>query len=82
MAFTYTTKGVTLSMSDMVGIHKYYEAACTAEYLMENYEQVTSEEQALKLGYEVRRKMNKWDYTEEDAIDEVMAENLYDEDEE
>lgn len=38
MKFEYIIKGITLNMADMVEIHKYYEAACTAEYLMDNYE--------------------------------------------
>ena len=75
MVIEYTIKGITLSVSDLIDIDRYYEAACTAEYLLENYEQVTTEEQAMELGYEVRRKMDKYGYSEEDAIDEVLAEH-------
>lgn len=75
MVIEYTIKGITLSVSDLIDINRYYEAACTAEYLLENYEQVTSEEQAMELGYEVRRKMDKYGYSEEDAIDMVLAEH-------
>lgn len=75
MVIEYTIKGITLSVSDLIDINRYYEAACTAEYLLENYEQVTSEEQAMELGYEVRRKMDKYGYSEEDAIDIVLAEH-------
>ena len=83
MVIEYTIKGITLSVSDLIDINRYYEAACTAEYLLENYEQVTSEEQAMELGYEVRRKMDKYGYSEEDAIDMVLAEHaLEDEDDE
>lgn len=75
MVIEYTIKGITLSVSDLIDIDRYYEAACTAEYLLENYEQVTTEEQAMELGYEVRRKMDKYGYSEEDAIDEVLQEH-------
>lgn len=74
MVIEYKIQGITLSVSDLIAIDRYYEAACTAEYLLENYEQVTTEELAMELGYEVRRKMNKYGYNEEDAIDEVLAE--------
>lgn len=74
MVIEYKIKGITLSVSDLIDIDRYYEAACTAEYLLDNYEQVTTEEQAMELGYEVRRKMDKYGYSEEDAIDEVLAE--------
>lgn len=73
MVIEYTIKGITLDVSDLIDIDRYYEAACTAEYLLENYEQVATEEQAMELGYEVRRKMDKYGYCEEDAIDAVLA---------
>lgn len=75
MVIEYKIKGITLSQSDLIDIDRYFEAACTAEYLLENYEQVTTEEQAMELGYEVRRKMDKYGYCEEDAIEEVLAEH-------
>ena len=71
MVIKYTIKGVTLDDFDLMECHKYYEAACTAEYLMENYN-ITDEDEAMNLGYEVRRLMNKYDYDEETAIDEVL----------
>ena len=76
MKIQYTIKGVTLDDFDLMECHQYYEAACTAEYLMENYD-ISDEDTAMHLGYEVRRLMNKYDYDEETAIDEVMRkENL------
>lgn len=71
MKIQYTIKGVTLDDFDLMECHQYYEAACTAEYLMENYD-ITDEGEAMNLGYEVRRLMNKYDYDEETAIDEVL----------
>ena len=72
MKKTYEIKGITLSLSEMSDISQYYEAYCTAEYMLENYEKVT-EENALELGYEVRRLMAKYDYSEDEAISEVIS---------
>lgn len=73
MKFTYEIKGITLTMSDMVQIHEYYQAACTAEYLVDSYG--FSKEKALEAGYDIRRKMDKYDYDEEEAIQEYLDEN-------
>ena len=70
MKIEYEIKGVTLNEYDMYNIKEYYEAACTAEYIMENYD--VTEEEAMKLGHEVRRLMNKYGGEEEDVIYEVM----------
>ena len=71
MKFQYEIKGITLDVNDLMDIHHYYEAACTAEYLMDNYG-ITNEYDALYLGYEVRRLMDKYEWDEETAIDAVM----------
>ena len=73
MEIKYTIKSVTLNEWDMYDIKKYYEAACTAEYIMENYG-VVDENKAMELGYEVRRLMDKYGYEEEEAIKHVMEE--------
>jgi hypothetical protein len=76
MKIQYTIKGTTLDVHELMECHQYYEAACTAEYIMENYN-ITDEDEALNLGYEVRRLMNKYGYDELTAIDEVLRkENL------
>ena len=72
MEFKYEIKGVTLNEYDMYDIKKYYEAHCTAEYVADNYD--VTEEEAIKIGYQVRRLMDKYYSTEEDAIYEVMKE--------
>lgn len=77
MKIEYKIKGITLDVSDLVLINEYYEAACTAEYLMDNYD-IATEDEAMELGYDVRRLMNKYGYDEQEAIDEV----LYEEEEE
>jgi hypothetical protein len=61
-----------LTMSEMAQIHQHYEAACTAEYVMENYD-IVSESEALAIGYNVRRLMDKYGYDEEEAIAIYMA---------
>lgn len=71
MKIQYEIKGVTLDVNDLMKAHRYYEAACTAEYLMDNYG-ITDEEQAMRLGYDVRRLMDEYDWDEETAIDEVL----------
>lgn len=68
--FTYVIKGVTLDMCDMAIIKQTYEIYCTTEYLMDNYE--LNEEQALRYAADVRRLMDKYGYTEDEAIDEIL----------
>ena len=72
MKFEYEIKGIVLDEYDMQRIKEYYEQRCTAEYLAENYD--INEKLAMELAYLVRRKMNKYDYTEEEAIREVLIE--------
>ena len=70
MEIKYEIKGITLNVYDIISIHKYYEVACTAEYLMDNYG--LTEEEAMKLGAEVREYMDDNNVTENVAIDEIM----------
>jgi hypothetical protein len=74
MKIEYTIKGITLNEYEMYDIKKFYEAHCSAEYILENYK--VTEEQAIELGYEVRRLMDKYGGDEEDAIYEAMR-NLH-----
>lgn len=71
MKFEYEVKGVTLDVDDLMKINAYYEAACTAEYLMDNYN-IANEDKALELGYIVREYMDKYGYDEMEAIYEMM----------
>jgi hypothetical protein len=71
MEIKYEIKGITLNVNDLMELHHYYEAACTAEYLMENYD-IIDENEAMRLGYKVRRFMDKFGGDEEYAIDEVL----------
>lgn len=70
MEIKYEIKGITLNVHDLINIHEYYEAACTAEYLMDNYD--LTEEQAMKLGARVRSYMDKNNVTEDIAIEEII----------
>lgn len=81
MKKTYEIKGITLDLSEMAEISRFYEAYCTAEYMLATYEQVT-EENAMELGYEVRRLMCKFDYSEDEAISEVLDQLCDDEEDE
>ena len=74
MKIEYTIKGITLNEYEMYDIMKFYEAHCSAEYILDNYN--VTEEQAIELGYEVRRLMDKYGGDEEDAIYEAMR-NLH-----
>lgn len=65
----FEIKGISLDVHDMSKINEYYEAACTGEYIYENYK--VSAKRAMKLGYDVRRYMNKYDSSESDAIYEI-----------
>ena len=73
MNISLTIKGITLDESDLVTVNSYYEAACTAEYMMENYD-IKDEEQALNLAYEVRDRMDKYGYEETEAIRVILSE--------
>ena len=72
MEFRYEIKGVTLDEFDMQRIKEYYTAHCIAEYLMEKY--ALSEEDAVSCGYQVYDLMLYDNYTEEEAINEVLEE--------
>jgi hypothetical protein len=73
MKIQYEIKGITLNEFEMYEIKKYYEVACTAEYIMENYD-IDTEEEAMELGYEVRRLMDKYGSEEVEAIEQVISE--------
>lgn len=68
--FECSINGVKLEIGDLVSLHEFYEASCTAEFLRDNYG--FKEEEALKLGYDVRQLMDDYDLSEIDAIDEVF----------
>ena len=72
LSFEYEIKGVTLNSGEMYEIAEYYEAHCTAEYIADNY--LVSSTEAIELGYEVRRRMNKYGGDEDEVVVAVMRE--------
>ena len=73
MKIQYEIKGITLNEYELIEIHKYYQAARTAEYIMDNYD-ITDEDGAMQLGYEVRELMDKYEYDEDEAIEHIVSE--------
>lgn len=71
--FTYNYKGNELDMMEMSRISNFYEAACTAEYLMDNYD-VEDKDEALTKGYRVREIMDDYGLNEEEAIKQMFDE--------
>lgn len=80
MELKYKLKNGTVidDVSDFVELSKYYEAACTAGLIQDDYFPDMSDDLALTLGYEVRRRMDKCEYsdgeTEMDTIADVLRE--------
>lgn len=72
MEIKYEIKGIVLNYNELHEIHHYYEAACTAEYLLENYYDKVTEETAMRIAYDVREKMRDCDMSEEEAIDKIL----------
>lgn len=62
--------GTELGPEEMSDIHRYYEIQCTADYLIENHK--VPEDEAEEKAEEVRRMMDKYGFTEEEAIDEIL----------
>lgn len=71
MEFKYEVKGITLGENEMRDIHQRYEILSTAEYILENWD--FTEDEAMKLAYEVRRFMDKYDITESEALHRVVG---------
>lgn len=59
---------ISIDEYDMHRIHKFYEIQCTMEYLKNTYED-WSKSKIEAIAYETRRLMDKYEYTEEEAID-------------
>jgi len=73
--YRYKTKQgieVELSVDDMAIIHQYYLEQLTADYLRENHLEWT-EEKVQEIAIETRRQMEKYDYSEQMAIQEAIT---------
>ncbi len=75
--FSVAVNDISLKIEDLVNITNYYEACCTAEYIMENddYNFNGTEEEAIALGYEVRECMDKYNLDEAEAIENVLEDH-------
>ena len=69
--FKATFNGQPMDWQDLVTINQFYEASCTAEYVMERYG--LDGKTAMELGAEARRQMDKYGYDEEEAIGEAAT---------
>ena len=78
--FDCSVDGIKLETSDLVQLHQYYCACCTAEFIMENGYGIDDEEEALKIGYSVRELMDDAEISEIDAIDEILKDRGLDKD--
>ncbi|MBQ7504687.1 MAG: hypothetical protein IJT79_05150 [Ruminococcus sp.] len=71
--YEYDINGTRLFVEDLVIINNYYQAACTAEYLIENYPEFDTLEKAMSAGYRIRGLMLYHDYSESEAIDYYLS---------
>ena len=72
--FDLKIDGKPLTINQMLSIRDYYEACCTAEYLIDNHSAygINNDTIAIKLGYQVRESMADNDYSENVAIEELI----------
>lgn len=64
--------GKLYSMDELCYLHKQYEILCTAEYLIDT--KGLDEQEAIRKAEEARRIMDKYDFSEEEAIKELFEE--------
>ena len=75
--FECSANGMKIDMYSLQDLFEFYQASCTAEYINENYG--IPEQEALKLGYQVREQMDKYGMSEEDVVrDVIRSSGLYD----
>lgn len=72
-----------MSVGEFIEAKNYYEACCTAEFIIDTCKSLFSEEEALDLGYETRRRMNKAEVcdgiSEAEFISEIICEMMEEE---
>ena len=68
--------GVVLSMEEAMQVKAQYEILCTQEYLEDNYSEVIPKEAMQVFAINVRNRMDKYDETEEVAIEELLKTSL------
>lgn len=65
--------GYVVNLSEMIKIHTYYQIGCTQEFIYENYK--VSVQKAWTIAEFVRENMDKYSYTEQEAI-EIAKEKM------
>lgn len=71
--------GTEISVSEMIDIINYYEFECTKEYLVENYleelseKEIVTENEINNIVNKIRKYIDDYGYSEEDAIYEVLS---------
>ena len=68
--------GKVLNVMQLGKIAEFYNAMCTAEYIQDTYN-IVNEDLAKELGYCARNIMNKYDYSEDEAINQLMRDEKY-----
>lgn len=68
-----TSSGIEIELNekDMHAVHQHYIEQATADYLRENHADWT-EDKIQVIAIEARRQMLKYDFTEEEAINEAL----------
>lgn len=74
------THSIVLSINDsaVMNIDRWYETACTAEYIMDNYSKGygITEDIAMKIATDIRARMSKYNETEDEAICEILSDDF------
>ena len=76
MKFEFKLKDghIVNDMDDFINLHRYYEVACSGEFIQNDIVASFNDWQALQIGYEVRRLMDKTEYPDElDTIHYVLS---------
>lgn len=68
-----TSNGIEIELNekDMHAVHQHYIEQATADYLRDNHAD-WPEEKIQEIAIEARRQMMKYDFTEEEAINEAL----------
>lgn len=67
-----TIGGIKLDITDLCHLSEYYEACCTGEYAYDLYDLDYDRDMLIRIGYEARYLMDKYNATEDEAIEQVI----------
>lgn len=71
---TVSFKNQEFNMCELMYLSNCYQVMCTMEYLLDN-EMVAEEEQAYIYAVNIRSLMQKYGYTEQEAINKIFSSN-------